>query len=152
GVLFGDVNPSGHLPVSFPVAEADLPPFDNTHLAVTYGFLHGYRWLDAHGTAPLFALGHGLSYTAFRFANLRIQNALRTSGGRIRAFVDVTNDGDVAGDDVVQLYVGYPGSRVERAPKDLKAFQRVSLAAHQTKTVVLDVRAADLAYWDTPTS
>jgi beta-glucosidase len=148
-VLFGDVNPSGRLPLAFPAAEADLPPFDNTSASITYGFLHGQRWLDARGTAPLFPLGHGLSYATFRYANLRIASSARAAGGRIRVLADVTNDGPVAGEEVVQLYVSFPGSRVEHAPKELKAFARVALSPGETKTVVLDVRAADLAHWDT---
>jgi beta-glucosidase len=151
-VLFGDVNPSGRLPLAFPVAEADLPPFDNTSLSITYQLLHGQRWLDARGTQPLFPLGHGLSYTTFRYANLRIASSARAAGGRVRVLADVTNDGPVAGDEVAQLYVSFPGSRVERAPKELKAFARVTLAPGETKTVVLDVRAADLAFWDTAAS
>ncbi len=148
GVLFGDVNPSGKLPLSFPGAEADLPPFDNTVNAFTYGYLHGYRWLDQQGTAPLFPFGFGLSYTTFQYANLAVAPTSLAPDGRLVVTADVTNSGTVAGDEIAQLYVSATGSRVERAPKDLKAFARVHLEPGQTRTVRFEVRAADLAFWD----
>ncbi len=147
-VLFGDVNPSGRLPVSFPRAEAQLPPFVNDGTPVTYGYLHGYRHLDAAAEEPRFPFGSGLGYTTFSFANLRLDPATTGSGGTVHVTVEVTNRGAVAGDEVVQLYVGYPGSAVTRAPRDLKGFARVSLAPGETRTVGLDLAVRDLAFWD----
>ena len=147
-VLFGNVNPSGKLPVTFPVAETDLPPFDNVSLDVTYGYYHGYRWLDRNAVAPLFPFGFGLSYTTFQYANLTIEPATIPSHGRTRVTADVTNTGTVAGDEVAQLYVGYQGSSVDRAVRDLKAFARVHLEPGETRTVPFDLRAADVAFWD----
>jgi beta-glucosidase len=147
-VLFGDVNPSGKLPVTFPVREADLPPFDNQSLEVTYGYLHGYRWVDQQGIAPLFPFGFGLSYTTFRYANLRLDRSTLSPAGRLRATVEVTNTGSVAGDEIAQLYVSYPASRVQRAVRDLKAFARVHLEPGETRTVPFEVPATDLAFWD----
>jgi beta-glucosidase len=147
-VLFGDVNPSGHLPLSFPRAEVDLPPFDNRRVTVGYGYLHGYRWLDHRGVEPLFPFGFGLSYTTFAFTNLTLSEPTLPAAGHLRVTIDVTNTGGMAGDTVVQLYVGARGSRVERAPRDLRGFARVSLEAGETRTVPLELAAADLAYWD----
>ena len=147
-VLFGDVNPSGKLPVSFPRAETDLPPFDDVSLAVSYGYFHGYRWLDRNGVAPLFPFGFGLSYTSFAYANLRVAPATLVPWGRVRVSADVTNTGARPGDEVAQLYVSYDGSRVDRAVRDLKGFARVHLEPGETKTVTFDVRAVDLAFWD----
>jgi beta-glucosidase len=147
-VLFGDVNPSGKLPLTFPIAESDLPPFDDVSLAVTYDYFHGYRWLDRNGTAPLFPFGFGLSYTSFQYANLTAAPAVLSPWGRLHVTADVTNAGGAAGDEIVQLYVSYPGSAVDRAVRDLKAFARVHLEPGETRTVPLEVRAADLAYWD----
>jgi beta-glucosidase len=147
-VLFGDVNPSGKLPVTFPVAEADLPPFDNVSLAVTYDYLHGYRWVDDLGIDPLFPFGFGLSYTTFAYSNLTLSRTTLAPDGRLRVTADVTNTGGVAGDEIVQLYVGYQGSGVIRAVRDLEAFARVHLEPGETRTVPLVVRAADLAYYD----
>jgi beta-glucosidase len=147
-VLFGDVNPSGRLPLSFPVAETDLPPFDNTSPVVPYGLFHGYRWLDRTGAAPLFPFGFGLSYTTFAHANLQLARTAIPPDGRLRLTVDVTNTGARAGAEVVQVYVAAEGSAVERAPKVLADFARVHLEAGETRTVPLEVRAADLAYYD----
>jgi beta-glucosidase len=148
-VLFGDVNPSGKLPMTFPVAESDLPPFDNVSTAVTYDYYHGYRYLDRNAVAPLFPFGFGLSYTTFQYAHLTVTPQAPSPAGRVRVTADVTNTGTVAGDEIAQLYVGYEGSGVDRAVADLKGFARVHLEPGATRTVAFDVRAADLAYWDT---
>lgn len=151
-VLFGDVVPSGKLPMSFPVAEADLPPFDNVSLSVTYDLFHGYRYLDRHDTAPLFPFGHGLSYTTFSYANLHVTPAAIPANGRVRITADVTNTGSRAGTEIAQLYVGAEGSTVDRAVKELKGFARVHLEPGETRTAVFELRAADLAYWNTATN
>jgi beta-glucosidase len=148
-VLFGDVNPSGKLPMSFPVAESDLPPFDNVDLAVTYGYYHGYRYLDRNGVAPLFPFGFGLSYTTFQYSNLTLAPTTASPYDHVRVTADVTNTGAVAGDEIAELYVGYEGSSVDRAVSDLKGFARVHLEPGETRTVAFDVRAADLAFWNT---
>jgi beta-glucosidase len=147
-VLFGDVAPSGKLPLTFPVAEADLPVFDNTSNAVTYGYYHGYRYLDHNGVAPLFPFGFGLSYTTFAYSNLTVSPTTLSPTGHLRVTADITNTGSVAGDEIAQLYVSYLGSSVDRAIKDLKGFARVHLEPGETTTAVFDVRAADLAFWN----
>jgi beta-glucosidase len=151
-VLFGDVVPSGKLPLSFPRAEADLPSFDPVSSSVTYDYWHGYRHLDRTGEAPLFPFGFGLSYTTFGFTNLTIAPSSIPAGGHARITADVTNLGSVAATEVAQLYVGYQGSAVERAFRDLKAFARVALAPGETRTVVFDLPTADLAYYDVATA
>jgi beta-glucosidase len=145
-ILFGDVNPSGRLPLSFPRRESDLPPFDNRHLTVRYGYFHGYRWLDHHGIAPLFPFGFGLSYTTFGLTSLALSSATMPPDGRVQASVDVANTGGMAGDTVVQLYVTQPGT--DRAARVLRDFARVSLEPGETRTITLGVAAADLASWD----
>jgi beta-glucosidase len=147
-VLFGDVNPAGRLPLTFPRVEADLPKFDNLHAAVRYGYFHGYRWLDRRRVAPLYPFGFGLSYTTLRYSNLMLSRPAIGRYGRLRVTVDVTNTGDVAGDEVVQLYVGTGPSQVVRPVRDLRDFARVHLEPGQTRTVPLEVLATDLAYWD----
>ena len=106
------------------------------------------RYLDRHATAPLFPFGFGLSYTTFQHANLTVTPPTISPDGRVRVTADVTNTGTVAGDEVSQLYVGYQGSSVDWPVRDLKAFARVHLEPGETKTVLFDVRAADVAYWD----
>jgi beta-glucosidase len=108
-VIFGDVNPSGRLPLSFPRLESDLPPFDNVSLAVTYDYYHGYRLLDRDAVDPRFPFGFGLSYTTYSYANLVVADSTLDPDGTLEVSVDVTNSGTVAGDEVVQLYVSYVG-------------------------------------------
>jgi beta-glucosidase len=146
-VLFGDVAPSGRLPFTIPAREDDLPLFDNTSLSVTYGFLHGYRWLDEEEIAPAFPFGFGLSYTAFAYAGLALSASEVADDGTLSVSVDVTNTGSVRGRETVQLYVGVLGSSVSRAEKDLRAFTQVELAPGETRTVTLSIAMRDLAYW-----
>ena len=151
-ILFGDVVPTGKLPLSFPAAESDLPPFDNESSSVTYDYWHGYRHLDRNGTAPLFPFGFGLTYTTFAFSNLVVTPAQVPAGGHVRVALDLTATGGTGGTDVVQLYVGYQGSAVQRAPRDLKAFARVQAQPGTSTTVVFDLPTANLAYWDVATN
>jgi beta-glucosidase len=150
-VLFGDINPSGKLPLSFPRDEDDLPVFDNIAPRVTYGFLHGYRWLDAKRIEPLFPFGFGQSYTTYAYTNLTLSQKEMGPEDRLQVTADVTNTGGMAGDEIVELYVSYHRSRVKRAPRDLKAFARVHLEPGETRTVPLEVAAPALAYWDVKT-
>jgi beta-glucosidase len=147
-VLFGDVNPTAKLPITFARSADDLPPFDNRSNEVTYGYYHGYRYLDKNGTEPRFPFGYGLSYTTYRYSNLTVANRTLPTDGTLHVTADVTNTGSIAGDEIVQLYIGYQGSRVDRPVKDLKGFTKVHLEPGQTKTVALDVQAKDLAFYD----
>jgi beta-glucosidase len=151
-VLFGDVNPSGKLPVTFPESESQLPPFINDQNDVTYSYLHGYRYVDSMSEQPRFPFGFGLSYTTFSLSNLTLSATSMSATGSLTANVSATNSGALAGDDVVELYVGYPGSAVMRSPHDLKGFSRVHLAAGQTATVTMPLAAQDLTYYDTITN
>lgn len=151
-VLYGDVNPSGRLPIVFPANEADLPAFDNVSTEVTYGYFHGYRHLDQEGGTPLFPFGFGLSYTTYTYANLVVPTGSLRRSETIHVTVDVTNSGTRAGRETVQLYVGAPGSAVTpRSVRELRAFTQVELGAGETRTVSLDVPVAELAYWNTTT-
>ena len=147
-VLLGKVNPGGRLPCTFPRRAKDLPFFDRNATKITYDLWHGYRKLARDGAAAAFPFGFGLSYTTFKHANLRLTKTRLGASDTLEATVDVTNTGNVAGDEVAQLYVSAPGSRVERAPRELKAFARVMLAPGETRRVALNVPVADLAYYD----
>lgn len=147
-VVFGDESPSGRLPLSWPASEAQLPPFDNVSPAVAYDLFHGYRHLDRTGVAPRWPFGFGLSYTSFRLGSLRLADTSVARDGMVRATVEVTNTGGRAGAEVVQLYVGFPGSAVERPVRELHGFGRVELAPGETRTVAIEFPARDLATWD----
>jgi beta-glucosidase len=147
-VVFGEVNPSGKLPVTFPESESQLPPFVNDVDAVTYEHFHGYRHVDHEGLTPLFPFGFGLSYTTFAVSNLDLDAQRIAPDGTLQVTADVTNTGGASGDEVVQLYVSCAGTAVPRAPRDLKGFSRVHLAPSETKAVSFSVAARDLAYYD----
>jgi len=154
-VLFGDVDPSGHLPVTFPTATTASPvsssaQFPGTDGKVDYseGVDVGYRWYDATGTTPLFPFGFGLSYTTFRYSNPEVHVGVRNGQPLVTASVLVTNTGDQSGSDVAQLYLGQPSS-AGNPPRQLEAFSRVSLGSGMSQTVTFTLGNEQLAYYDT---
>ena len=147
-VLFGDHNPSGRLPMAWPMALADLPTFDSVSDQVTQGLFHGQRHLDREGTEARYPLGYGLSYTTFAYDSVALGSPTPTADGTLRVDVSVRNTGSVAGAEVVQLYVRTPGVAVTRAVRELRAFERVELEPGESATVQLEVAVADLAYYD----
>ena len=147
-LLFGESNPSGKLPLTFPTDLDQLPPFDNVSLEVVYDYFHGYRYLDHNGSAPEFPFGFGLSYTTFSIDNLRVDRPQAKAGDVVGFRVDVTNTGSAAGAEVVQLYATYPGSSVERSKRDLKGFAKVALQPGETQTVEIAMPVNSLAYYD----
>lgn len=147
-ILFGKVNPCAKLPCMFPITESLLPFFDKRARSIEYGYLHGYRLMDREGYTPAFPFGFGLSYTTYVYKNLQLDHEKIGAGGTLRASVEVANTGDVAGEEVAQLYVGYEGSQVERPFKELKGFSKVHLAPGETKRVEFALAARQLAYYD----
>ncbi len=150
-VLFGDVNPSGKLPVTFPRSLAQVPastaaqwPGTNGTVQYSEGVLVGYRWYTTKGITPLFPFGYGLSYTSFAYSHLAVRHG-RDGGYQVSA--DVTNTGRRPGADVAQLYVGDPAATGEPA-EQLKGYQRVTLRPGQTTRVTFSVSRADLAWWN----
>ncbi len=129
-VLFGDANPGGRLVQTWPRSLDQLPPM------MDYDLRHGRTYMYFRGE-PQYPFGYGLSYTTFAYANLRTSAPSLARGGAIDVSVDVTNTGARAGDEVVQLYVRYPESKVDRPLKQLRGFQRVALAPGETRTVAL---------------
>jgi beta-glucosidase len=149
-VLFGDVNPSGHLPVTFARDATQGPathwweyPGDGRSVDYSEGVLVGYRWYDAHGQEPLFAFGHGLSYTTFSYSQL----AITGSGPARQVTVQLKNTGPRAGAEVVQLYVGMPDAAGE-PPRVLKGFQKIMLQPGESRAVSLDLPDATLYVFD----
>ena len=147
-VLFGEVNPSGKLPRSFPRTEADLPQpvVSLTDLTVVYreGLRMGYRWYDATGRTPLFPFGHGLSYTGFAYSDARTTVA---TDGSVELRFNLRNTGQRNGEEVAQVYADLPKSSGE-PPQRLVAWQKVALAAGESKEVAIRIAAARLAIWD----
>ncbi|HKE59093.1 MAG TPA: fibronectin type III-like domain-contianing protein, partial [Pyrinomonadaceae bacterium] len=151
-VLFGDVNPSGRLPVSFERRWEDNPVHDNYYPApstrrIVYkeGVFVGYRGYEHAGTKPLFPFGAGLSYTTFKYSNLSIKPG---AAGTYEVSFEVKNTGSREGADVAQVYVGPPQGKVPRPVKELKGFSKVSLRPGETKHVSVVLNARSLSYYD----
>lgn len=145
-ILFGEVSPSGKIPVTFPRSTDDLPFFDRKAKRIDYGYFHGYRLLEREGKEPAFPFGFGLSYTEFSYGNLSIERSADGEGVEISC--EVSNVGDREGAEVAQLYVGYENSSLERSPKELKGFSRVELKPGEKKRVSFVVKPDDLAWYD----
>jgi len=157
GILFGDVNPSGRLPVSIPVDEASTPvsdpsqyPGEGLDQQFSEGIFVGYRGYVENGITPQYAFGHGLSYTSYEYTNLRTAAVPGPEGGtQLQATVDVRNTGAVAGTETVQVYVGnLPTRRVSSAPVSLAGFGTVELAPGETRAVTVTLSPESLSYWD----
>lgn len=151
-LLFGDVNPSGKLAMTFPANESQGPgtffldyPGDGMTVHYSEGVLVGYRWYDATKQEPLFPFGHGLSYTTFRYSDLRV---VLSDGNRAVVKVRITNTGTLEGAEVVQLYLGSPDGAGE-PPKQLKGFEKIRLKPGESRTVTMELAESDLAAWDT---
>jgi beta-glucosidase len=140
-VLFGDVNPGGKLPITFPHSVGDLPDFYNHKQYERFGYVFSAQ-------QPLFSFGHGLSYTTFHFDNLKVEPAQILAGGMAIVSVDVTNTGPRAGDEVVQLYLHQRVASVTQPVIQLKGFQRLTLQPGEKKTVQFSVTPEMLSILD----
>jgi beta-glucosidase len=157
-VLFGDVNPSGKLPCTFPKTLADSPahaaglarqfPGEGGRVWYDEGLLVGYRWNDAKAVEPLFPFGHGLSYTRFEYAGLQPSVTAGADGPNATLTLQLTNAGHREGAEVVQAYVRPVKPPVARPDKELKAFAKVRLKPGETKTVTLALGPRAFAYYD----
>ncbi len=154
-ILFGDVNPSGKLTVTYPKRLMDSPahaldtyPGTNGTLFYKEGLLVGYRWFDTKNIEPLFPFGFGLSYTTFEYSNLKLVPGQGTNGPVVTAEFDITNTGSRAGAEVAQLYIHQENPSLPRPLKELKGFKKVFLkpGEKQTVSIPLDVRA--FAFYD----
>ncbi|MFO7846917.1 MAG: glycoside hydrolase family 3 N-terminal domain-containing protein [Balneolaceae bacterium] len=140
-VLFGDTNPSGKLPISFPRSVGHIPCFYNHKPSARRGFLFG-------DVSPLYPFGFGLSYTEFSIKNVRLEKSEMDTDGSTQVFADVTNTGDRQGAEVVQMYIRDVVSSVTRPVKELKGFRKIWLKPGETKTVAIDIKPASLAFYD----
>ena len=151
-VLFGSVNPSGKLPCTFPVALADSPahalgayPGKDGLESYSEGLFVGYRWFDSKKTEPLFPFGFGLSYTTFKYSDLKIVSQTGTS---VTLQCDITNTGDRDGAEVAQFYVEPEKSALPRPIRELKGFRKVFVKAHEKATVTIQLTKESFSYYD----
>lgn len=161
-VLTGDVNPSGKLPMTFPARLSDVGAhavgqYPGTHrndgsniVDIEYreGIFVGYRWADKNKIQPLFPFGHGLSYTTFDYGKATIDKTEGTADDVFTVSIPVTNTGDRAGREIVQLYVSDLKTTLPRPVKELKGFKKISLEPGQTETVTFEISRDDLSYFD----
>ena len=152
-VLFGDVNPSGKLPTTFPVRLEDNPayinyPGENGKVRYGEGIYVGYRYYEKKNVEPLFPFGHGLSYTKFKYSNLRLSAKSITPNDTLKVKVDVANTGKVAGKEIVQLYVRDVKSTFARPEKELKSFAKVEIKPGKKKTVAFTLDREAFWYYD----
>jgi beta-glucosidase len=145
-VLFGDVNPGGKLPMTFPRAVGQVPIYYNHK--PSGGRSHWYGDYVALSTQPLFPFGHGLSYTHFEYANLHIEPAHVLLEGSVTIQMEIKNAGERTGDEVVQLYVRDRFASIPRPVKELKGFKRLTLEPGETRQLSFDVQVDQLAFYD----
>ena len=150
-ILFGSVNPSGKLPTTFPKKLSDTPAYSTypgKDLQMDYeeGLFIGYRWYDRENIEPLFAFGHGLSYTNFDYSNLRAVPPKNESS--VAAFeLEVINKGKLYGKEIVQGYIKVKESNIERPIKELKKFEKIGLEPEESKKIKFELSERDLSYW-----
>lgn len=147
-ILFGSVNPSGKLPFTVPVHENDLPAFDSYAAEVEYGYYHGYTLFDKTQKQVRYPFGYGLSYTNFQITELATPMQSYLEKETIVLSCKVRNIGNVKGAEVVQLYVGFKNSSIDRPRKLLRAFKKIELAPGEEQFVYLKVPVSDLAWYN----
>lgn len=152
-VLFGEVNPSGKLPVTFPKRLEDTSaypyfPGECSHHVYGEGIFVGYRYYEKKKIEPLFPFGYGISYTTFEYSNIRVDRNRFKDTDTVTVSVDVTNTGSVKGKETVQIYISDEESRLKRPEKELKAFGKVELEPQETKTLTFTLGYRDFAYYD----
>jgi len=156
-ILTGDVNPSGKMPITLPARLEDTAPialndYNAKESLYTEGVFIGYRWFEQQKIKPTFVFGHGLSYTNFDLTDIALSAVNITADQGITVTAMVKNTGDVAGAEVVQLYLHDIESSVERPAKELKGFAKVYLAPGESKQISISLNKRDLSFWDITTN
>ena len=150
-VVFGEVNPGGKLPASFPYRVGQVPIFYN-RLPTGRPCDKNVKWNSQHrdipSCDPLFVFGHGLSYTTFETSNLRLSSSSVSRDGSVRASVDVRNTGARKGDEVVQLYIHDPVASLSQPVRRLRGFERVTLRPGERRTVTFTLDRSDFGFYD----
>jgi len=139
-IIFGDYNPAGRLPITFYRSVEDLPDYQNYNMKG-----RTYRYFEGN---PLYEFGYGLSYTSFDYSNIKTNKSAYKNTDVIKVSIDITNSGDLDGEEVVQLYVKKMGSKLDMPIKSLKGFNRITIQKGDTKTIEFEFPASELAYWN----
>jgi beta-glucosidase len=152
-ILTGDVNPSGKMPITLPARLEDTAPialndYNARESLYTEGVFIGYRWFEQQNIKPIFAFGHGLSYTNFTVTDIALSTSKFNVAEGITVSALVKNTGEVAGAEVVQLYLHDKMASVERPEKELKGFVKVYLAPGESKKISISLKKRDLSFWD----
>jgi beta-glucosidase len=147
-LLWGEANFSGKLPFTWGHQVSDYEELKADNGATSFDYYVGYSRFDHNNISPLFPFGYGLSYTAFKYDDLQLGCSDLSEGGILPVYVTVENTGSVAGDEIVMVWVSYPGTKARRPAKELKGFTRVSLDAGEQKQVLIPIRLKDLDYYD----
>lgn len=152
-VLYGNVNPSGRLPETFPLHLQDTPCYLNyggerDKVEYSEGVFVGYRYHESKEMPVLFPFGYGLSYTTFAYSNLTVDKESMKESETVKVTVDVTNTGSCSGKEVVQLYVGRKGGSIVRPIRELRGFDKIELNPGETKTVGFTLGSRAFAYWE----
>lgn len=152
-ILFGKTNPSGKLPVTFPKRLEDTPsylffPGEGRHHPYCEGIFVGYRYYEKKKIEPLFPFGFGLSYTTFRYSNMKSGKRTYKDGELITVSLDITNVGQMNGKEIVEFYIVDEQHTLIRPEKELKAFRKVALTCGETKTITVTFEERDLSYYD----
>jgi beta-glucosidase len=149
-ILFGDANPGGKLPVTFPRKGSHAPTYYARNLShmPEGSLMYRSRYWDGP-TTPLYPFGFGLSYTTFSITDLKVSAPQVKVGSSVTVTADVTNTGPVVGDEVVQLYIHQKAGSDSRPLRELKGFERVTLKPGETRTVAFPLGPAELGYWST---
>jgi beta-glucosidase len=150
-ILFGEVNPSGKLPFTIPKDENQLPLFEPFAKIAQYEYYHGYTLFDKEQLKPAYPFGFGLSYTDFSYKELNIIDTDIIGKEVLKAEIEVSNAGSRTGEEVVQLYIGFKNSGVDRPVKLLRGFQKVELQPGETVQVKFEIPTEDLAWYNPET-
>jgi beta-glucosidase len=147
-IIFGKVTPSAKLPIVFPKSQDQLPFFDKDAEQIEYGYYHGYKLMDKERYEPAFPFGFGLSYNTYSYSNLEVEPTTIKQGESIKVRVDVKNEGEYEGEEIVQIYIGYNKSAVDRPVKELKGFGKIKLHPSEQKTIQIEIDSNELGYYD----
>jgi beta-glucosidase len=154
-IIFGDINPSGKLPFTFPKKLEDSPahkigdyPGENSQVEYKEGVFVGYRYFDTFNVEPQFAFGHGLSYTDFSYNDLNMNAPKIFQGKDLELSVKIKNVGNVSGKEVIQLYIEDLEARLKRPKKELKNFQKIHLDVGEEKEVIFKINEKMFSFYD----